>query len=186
MRDFRSCVAGADIAVIYYAGHRIEVDKQNYLIPTDATLASDGDVDYEAIPLDLVLRSVDSAKLLRLVIVDACRNNPFATNMTRAGASRSIGRGLARVEPSGNTFFAFAAKEGTTAADGEGRNSPVATALLQHIEEPGLEIGLLFRKVRDSVLEKTGGEQEPFCMDRSPVPVSISGKAHPPREHRQL
>ena len=108
------------------------------------------------------MRSVDSAKKLRLVIVDACRNNPFAANMKRSGATRSIGRGLARVEPTGNTIVAFAAKEGTTAADGEGRNSPFASALLQHIEEPGLEIGLLFRKVRDSVLETTGGEQEPF------------------------
>jgi len=162
LRDFRSRASGSDIAVVYYAGHGIEVDNQNYLVPTDAVLQSDGEVEYESIPLDLVLRTVESARQLRLVIIDACRDNPFAAKMKRQGASRSIGRGLARVEPTGNTLVAFAAKEGTTAADGDGRNSPFATALLNHIEEPGLEIGLLFRKVRDSVLDQTSGEQEPF------------------------
>jgi TPR repeat protein len=162
LRSFRSRVAGADIAVVYYAGHGIEVDKQNYLVPTDAILQSDGEIEYEAIPLDLVMRSVETARKLRLVIVDACRENPFLAQMKRSGASRSIGRGLARVEPTGNTLVAFAAKEGTTAADGDGRNSPFATALLSNIEEPGLEIGLLFRRVRDEVLISTGGDQEPF------------------------
>lgn len=162
LQHLRSRVAGSDIAIVYYAGHGIEVDNQNFLIPVDAALKTDGDVEFEAIPLDLVMRAVESAKQLRLVIVDACRNNPFVSSMRRADSSRSIGRGLARVEPSGNTLVAFAAKEGTTAADGDDRNSPYAAALLEHIEEPGLEIGLLFRRVRDSVLEATGNAQEPF------------------------
>ena len=162
LRRFRSEATGADIALVYYAGHGIEIDKQNYLVPVDAALRNDGEVEFEAIPLDLVLRSVEGARKLRLVIVDACRENPFLASMERTGASRSIGRGLARVEPTGNTLVAFAAKEGTTAADGDDRNSPFASALLSHIEEPGLEIGLLFRRVRDSVLDQTGGQQEPF------------------------
>ena len=82
--------------------------------------------------------------------------------MQRAGATRSIGRGLARVEPSGETLVAYAAKGGTVAADGGGRNSPYSEALLAHMEEPGLEVGLMFRKVRDAVLASTGGRQEPF------------------------
>ena len=96
------------------------------------------------------------------MILDACRENPFAVSMQRAGATRSIGRGLARVEPSGETLVAYAAKEGTVASDGSGRNSPYTEALLRYLEDPGLEVGLLFRRVRDAVLASTGGRQEPF------------------------
>ena len=138
------------------------IDKRNFLVPVDARLLSDVDVEFEAVPLDLVSRAVESAKGLRLIILDACRENPFAASMQRAGATRSIGRGLARVEPSGETLVAYAAKEGTVAADGAGRNSPYSAALLRHLEEPGLEVGLMFRKVRDAVLASTGGRQEPF------------------------
>ena len=162
LQAFGRAAAGADVAVVFYAGHGIEVDKRNYLIPVDAKLASDRDVDFEAVPLDLVLRSVEGARRLRLVILDACRNNPFVSAMQRSGATRSIGRGLARVEPGGETLVAYAAKEGTTADDGAARNSPYTTALLKHLEEPGLEIGMMFRRVRDTVLAATGGRQEPF------------------------
>ena len=118
------------------------------------------------------------------MILDACRENPFAVKMQRAGATRSIGRGLARVEPSGETLVAYAAKEGTVASDGEGRNSPYSEALLAHLEEPGLEVGLMFRKVRDAVLASTGGRQEPFVygslssrgvyLAAEPAPASVS------------
>ena len=124
--------------------------------------ASDQDVEFEAVPLDLVSRAVARASGLRLVVLDACRENPFAVSMQRAGATRSVGRGLARVEPEGETLVAYSAKEGTVAADGEGRNSPYSEALLRYLEEPGLEVGLMFRKVRDAVLASTGGRQEPF------------------------
>lgn len=113
-------------------------------------------------PLDLLSRSVERAKGLRLIILDACRDNPFAVAMQRSGATRSIGQGLASVEPSDETLVAYAVKEGTVAPDGDGRNSPYTTALLAHLEEPGLEVGLMFRKVRDAVLASTGGRQEPF------------------------
>ena len=119
-------------------------------------------MEFEAVSLDLVLRAVEGASNFRLIILDACRDNPFAVAMRRAGGTRSIGRGLASVEPPGETLVAYAAKEGTVAADGEGRNSPYTTALLTHLEEPGLDVGLMFRKVRDAVLAKTGGHQEPF------------------------
>ena len=138
--------------MVFYAGHGIEVDGRNFLVPVDARLASDQDVEFEAIPLELVSRAVSRASGLRLVVLDACRENPLAVSMQRAGATRSIGRGLARVEPSGETLVAYAAKEGTVAADGEGRNSPYSAALLRHLEEPGLEVGLMFRRVRDAVL----------------------------------
>ena len=162
LQKFSLAASASEMAVVFYAGHGIEVDKRNFLIPVDARLLHDADVEFEAVPLDLLSRAVERAKGLRLIILDACRDNPFAVAMQRAGATRSIGRGLASVEPSGETLVAYAAKEGTVAADGEGRNSPYTTALLAHLEEPGLEVGLMFRKVRDAVLATTGGRQEPF------------------------
>ena len=148
--------------MVFYAGHGIEVDRRNFLVPVDARLSSDREVEFETVPLDLVSRAVEGAAGLGLVILDACRDNPFAASMRRAGATRAIGRGLARIEPSGETLVAYAAKEGTVASDGLGRNSPYSTALLQYLEEPGLEVGLMFRKVRDAVLAATEGAQEPF------------------------
>ncbi len=162
LQKFSLAASASEMAVVFYAGHGIEVDKRNFLIPVDARLQSDADVEFEAVPLDLLSRAVERAKGLRLIILDACRDNPFAVAMQRSGATRSIGRGLGRVEPSGETLVAYAAKEGTVAADGEGRNSPYTSALLKHLEEPGLEVGLMFRKVRDAVLATTGGRQEPF------------------------
>jgi uncharacterized caspase-like protein len=97
------------------------------------------------------------------VIIDACRNNPFLSRMVRAGgATRSVSRGLPPVEPEGNVLIAYAAKHGTTADDGGGDHSPFTEALLANIEEPGLEINFLFRKVRDQVRERTARRQEPF------------------------
>lgn len=162
LQQFSLAASASEMAVVFYAGHGIEVDKRNFLIPVDARLLHDSDVEFETVPLDLLSRAVERAKGFRLIILDACRDNPFAVKMQRSGATRSIGRGLASVEPSGESLVAYAAKEGTVAADGQGRNSPYTTALLAHLEEPGLEVGLMFRKVRDAVLAATGGRQEPF------------------------
>ena len=162
LQEFSRAAEVSEVALVYYAGHGIEVDRKNYLIPVDAKLANDRDVDFEAVSLDLVIHSVAGASKLRLIILDACRDNPFAARMQSAGATRSLGRGLARVEPAVETLVAYAAKEGTIASDGTGRNSPYSKALLNYLEEPGLEVGLMFRKVRDSVLGATGGRQEPF------------------------
>src|SRR5262245_59912933 len=134
----------------------------NYLIPTDAKLATDIDVEYEAMPLDRVLRVLEPARSLRLVMLDACRDNPFVRTMKRTMASRAVGRGLAGVEPTGsNTLIAFAAKAGSTAQDGEGAHSPFTSALLQHLIAPGLDLRIAFGKVRDEVLAVTGARQEP-------------------------
>src|ERR1700748_1958331 len=125
LRDFADRARDADIAVIYYAGHGMEVDGNNYLIPVDAKLERDTDVYDEALSLDRVLVSIEPAKQLRLVILDACRDNPFAKSMKRTLASRAIGRGPAPVEPpSPNTLIAYSAKAGSTALDGDSRNSP--------------------------------------------------------------
>jgi tetratricopeptide (TPR) repeat protein len=162
-KTFGDRTADADWAIVYYAGHGIEMGGTTYLIPTDARLLRDAHLPDEALPLDRVLAKVETARKLRLVILDACRNNPFLGRMARAaGGGRGIGRGLARIEPDGGVIVAYAAKHGTIAQDGEGVHSPFTEALLAHLEEPGLEINFLFRKVRDRVLDRTGKVQEPF------------------------
>jgi uncharacterized caspase-like protein len=163
LRDFTEKARDADVAVIYYAGHGIEVDGSNYLIPVDAALDRDTDAYDEAIGLDRILQAIEPAKQLRLVILDACRDNPFAKTMKRMVASRSLGRGLARVEPAtANTLIAFAAKGGSTASDGNRQNSPFTAALLKYLAQPGLELGKAFRLVHDQVMNATDNKQEPF------------------------
>ncbi len=168
LRDFSRLAARAEFAVVFYAGHGMEVNKHNYVIPVDAELKSDLDVQFEAVPLDLVLHAVDGAQKLKLVLLDACRNNPFTASMKMTSGKRAIGRGLARVEPGVGTLVSYAAKEGTTADDGAGRNSPYTAALLKHLEEPRLEINFLFRKVRDSVMAATNERQQPFTYGSLP------------------
>jgi uncharacterized caspase-like protein len=166
LRDFGDKARGADIAVIYFAGHGLEVDGSNYVVPVDAVLERDVDVEDEAVSLNRILLAAEPATQLRLVILDACRDNPFAKKMKRTIASRSIGRGLVGVEANKpNTFIAFAAKEGSTAADGDGRNSPFSTALLKHLTTPGLDIRKAFGYVRDDVMSATGNQQEPYTTN---------------------
>ncbi|SEM83182.1 caspase family protein [Bradyrhizobium sp. OK095] len=163
LREFADTTRDADIAVVYYAGHGIEVEGSNYLIPVDAKLERDTDVYDEALSLDRVLVAVEPAKQLRLVILDACRDNPFGRTMKRTLASRGIGRGLAQVEPtSSNTLIAYSAKAGFTAQDGDGANSPFTIALSKHLTTPGLDVRRAFGFVRDDVLKSTGNKQEPF------------------------
>jgi uncharacterized caspase-like protein len=163
LRDFADRARDADIAVVYYAGHGIEVDGANYLIPVDAKLERDTDVYDEALSLDRVLLAIEPAKKLRLVILDACRDNPFSKNMKRTLATRAIGQGLAKIEPtSPNMLIAYSAKAGSTAADGDGRNSPFTVALSKHLTTPGLDVRRAFGFVRDDVLKTTSNRQEPF------------------------
>jgi uncharacterized caspase-like protein len=163
LRDFADRARDADIAVVYYAGHGIEVDGTNYLIPVDAKLERDTDVYDEAFSLDRVLVAIEPARKLRLVILDACRDNPFGKTMKRSVATRAIGRGLAKVEPtSPNTLIAYSAKAGSTALDGDARNSPFTIALSKHLTTPGLDVRRAFGFVRDDVLKTTSNKQEPF------------------------
>src|SRR3954470_14370671 len=163
LRDFADRARDADIAVVYYAGHGIEVDGANYLIPVDAKLERDTDVYDEAFSLDRVLLAIEPAKKLRLVILDACRDNPFAKSMKRTVASRAIGQGLAKVEPtSPNMLIAYSAKAGSTALDGDSKNSPFTIALAKHLTTPGLDVRRAFGFVRDDVLKATNNSQEPF------------------------
>ena len=155
--------AGADMAAVYFAGHGMELNGENWLIPVDAELKRDTDAANEAINLHSVMLQVSNTTSLGLVILDACRNNPFAAKMNRAIATRAAASaGLGRIEPVGNVLVAYAARDGTTALDGDARNSPFAAALLRNIETPGVEVTFMFRNVRDDVMEATGNEQQPF------------------------
>ena len=128
---------GAEIAVVFFAGHGVEIGGENYLIPVDAQLGTDRNVPDEAIALKRLTEAVSSSRKLGMVILDACRNNPFLPRMARTTLTRSVDRGLARVEPSKNILIAYAAREGTTADDGGGRNSPFTTALLKNTRIAG-------------------------------------------------
>ncbi|TFV77954.1 caspase family protein [Bradyrhizobium frederickii] len=195
LREFAGRTRDAEVAVIYYAGHGIELDGTNYLIPTDAALETDGDVLDETVALDRALFAVEPAKQLRLVILDACRDNPFAKTMKRTIAARAIGRGLAKVEPtSPNTMIAFAAKAGSTASDGDAKNSPFAAALVERLPMPGLDLRKAFGFVRDDVLKSTGYKQEPYVYgslggDDVPLvaakPVVVGPQANPDSEIRR-
>jgi hypothetical protein len=163
IRDFFNTVRNADIAVVYYAGHGIEVSGTNYLIPVDAKLATDYDAEDEAVALDRIIRALEPAKRLRLVILDACRDNPFQRKMQRTVAMRGLGTGLAVIEPpTTDTLIAYAARAGSTAEDGDDGHSPFTRALLKNLAEPGLDVRIAFGRVRDDVLKATGNRQEPF------------------------
>jgi tetratricopeptide (TPR) repeat protein len=169
LRGFSKQAEQADWAMIYYAGHGMELNGTNYLLPVDATIDSDRDIQFAGVTLDHAIASVESARRLRLVVLDACRDNPFARSMKRTTTTRSVGRGLARVEPEGATLVAYAAKHGEVALDGEGGNSPFVAALAKHLPTPGLEINKLFRLVRDEVLTATQRKQEPFVYGSLPA-----------------
>ena len=168
MEAFRRKSAGADVALVFYAGHGIEVQGTNYLIPVDARLANERNVARETLALNELLRDTAGARL-QVVILDACRDNPFAGRMAPSdGYRRTVSRGLAPVatpppaEDGSEILVALSAAPNQVAEDGEGRNSPFAKGLLKYMEEPGLEIGLLFRRVAAAVLAETEERQRPY------------------------
>jgi tetratricopeptide (TPR) repeat protein len=183
LRKFANEAEKADWAVVYYAGHGMEVSGVNYLVPIDAKVAVDRDIQYEAVPLAEVLKAADTAKKIKLVMLDACRDNPFtprqtappetvtsktATAGTVIATRSSNGRGLAEVKVTGATLVVYAAKDGEVALDGEGGNSPFAVAVAQRLATPGVEINKIFRLVRDDVMEATAGRQEPYTYGSLP------------------
>jgi uncharacterized caspase-like protein len=181
--DFGRSARGAEIALVFFAGHGMEVAGENWLIPVDAELKSDTDVEHETLGLKGVMLTVENASRLGLVILDACRNNPFSARMKQATRTRSVPRGLAQVEPNANVLVAYAARDGTVAADGEGRHSPFTMALLRHLETPGLEINFLFRNVRDDVMLATGRRQQPYVygsLSRDAIFLKPGGPAATP------
>ncbi len=153
---FAEDAAGADVSLFYYAGHGLQVDGRNHLIPVDARLHDVADIESRTIPLDDVLGALKKAGGIHLVFLDACRSNPFA------GAGVALpAPGLARVGKLPGFFTAFATQPDNVAFDGAGRNSPFARALLGHLAAPGLDISSMMIAVRNDVFAATGGQQVP-------------------------
>ncbi len=152
----------ADWAVIYYAGHGLEIGGVNYLIPVDAKLAADKDAETEAVALEQVIAAAAGARRLRLLMLDACRDNPFAPTMQRTIALKLVDKGLSDIEPSAGFMVVYAAKHGETALDGDGVDSPFAVALARDVKQPHVEVRKLFDIVRDDVWASTRHQQQPF------------------------
>jgi tetratricopeptide (TPR) repeat protein len=185
LQSFAADASDADLAMIYYSGHGAEALGVNYLIPIDANLDGDQAIGKETVPITLALNALNSAKKLKLIVLDACRNYPDSIRKAvlkeeataSAGAqseqspsARGFERGFATVNIQSGTLMVYAAKDGQVALDGEGDNSPFASALVQRIATPGVEINKIFRLVRDDVMEATAGRQEPYTYG------SVSGK----------
>lgn len=168
IRRFNELTPGADLAVVYFGGLGLEINGENWLLPVDADPRTDLEVANEAIGLKSLMQSVSRASILGMVILDASRSNVIAARVLHPGETRSVTRGLARVEPVQNVLVAYASKDGTMAEDRSGRNSPYAAALLKYLESPGLDINYMFRKVRDDVLSYTNRRQLPAVYGSLP------------------
>ena len=168
LKDFGEVTKGADWIVVYYAGHGMEVKGVNYLIPTDAKLADEEDVDEEAVRMTRLLDRLKDTAGVKILILDACRDNPLATRMFRRGASRSTSsRGLAEIQAASGTLIAYATSPGDTALDGEGEHSPYVTALLGHMTAVN-DVRIMFSSVYETVDGLTAGRQKPWYAAQLP------------------
>jgi formylglycine-generating enzyme required for sulfatase activity len=170
LREFAAQVEGAEVGLFYYAGHGLQVDGRNYLVPVDAKLVHERELFWQAFGVDFALQLMETAGVaVKLVILDACRDNPLARNLARtidaAGRSAAIGRGLAPVERVSGTLIAYATAPGAIAEDGSGRNSPFTTALLKWIDAPDLDVRAMFGQVRADVMAATGKKQVPWVSE---------------------
>jgi tetratricopeptide (TPR) repeat protein len=168
LKSFAVEAEKADWALVYYAGHGFEIGGVNYLVPVDAKLAADKDAETEAVALEQVIAAVGGARKLRLVMLDACRDNPFAPSMQRTIALKLVDKGFSNIEPGAGFMVVYAAKHGETAFDGEGTDSPFATAVARDIREPRVEVRKVFDIVRDDVWTATKHGQQPFTYGSPP------------------
>ena len=166
VRSFTELLENADVAIFFYAGHGLQVAGRNYLIPVDAKLQNERDLDFDAVNLDFILKQMElgRADKTNIVFLDACRDNPFTRNLARSMGTRSasIGKGLAQVDTGVGTFIAYSTQPGNVALDGTGRNSPFTAALAKHVLEPDHNLTSVMIQVRKDVLAATGGKQVPW------------------------
>ena len=164
IRQFGIKLAGADVALFFYAGHGLQVEGQNYLVPTDAKLTAEGDVDFEGLAVNLVIKQMERDAKTSLILLDACRDNPLARSLSATWAlvARSVGQGFAEVRTGIGTLIGFSTQPGAFALDGTGRNSPYTEALLKYVETPGKDFSGVLVEVRNDVLKATGGRQVPW------------------------
>jgi hypothetical protein len=171
MAQFARLATLADTALFYYAGHALQYHGQNYLMPTDADLVDDISLRYQMVSLDDVRDGLSRAGGVKIMILDACRNNPLIDRLRGRTETRDVGivRGLARIDRAEGEVVAYATAANQVAADGSGRNSPFTTALLKRLGEAGLEIGTMFRRIAADVNDQTKGQQRPELL------ISLTG-----------
>jgi uncharacterized caspase-like protein len=183
IEDFIAAVDGADVGLFFYAGHGLQIDERNYLVSTEARLESTFLVPSETIELNAIIELMEAKTETTLIFIDACRNNPLTANLKRnlAAINRtvSVGRGLARIEPTGSdTLIAFSAAPGQEADDGHGRNSPFTASLLRHLPTPGLEVSVMLKEVAADVRKDTNNAQRPQQLsDMSKTFFFVKGAA---------
>lgn len=181
IKEYTRAIRGADIALVYYAGHGLQVRGQNYLAPVDTELFDEADLEFETIRLEAIMSQMERERRINLVFLDACRDNPLTLNLAQTMGTRSLGpnRGLAPVETGVGTLVAYSTQPGNVAYDGSGQNSPFTGALLQHLEAPGDDIAVILRKVRQQVLTETGGKQVPWSNSSLTGPVILKNAPKP-------
>jgi uncharacterized caspase-like protein len=168
LKEFAHAVVGADVGLVFYAGHGMQVAGENYLVPIDAALKQQGDLEFEAVKVDAVLKQMLQEAKVKIVLLDACRDNPLAEQLARSMSPRSRSlapaSGLSRMEASNvsGTVIAFATAPGSIALDGKGSHSPFTEALLAHLETPDLDIDLVMKRVRGYVAKTTNDRQQPW------------------------
>ncbi|MER9947180.1 caspase family protein [Mesorhizobium sp. M0047] len=185
---FAERIKGADAALLFYAGHGLQVNGENYLVPVDAELDNEGQLNRQTIKLQDQLDMMDQRAKISILLLDCCRDNPFVRSLYRGqpGKTKSLGvtRGLARMEITQGSFIAFATAPGTVALDGEGGHSPFTAALLDHIESPGMSINDIMTDVTSAVLAATDNQQLPWCNSSlsrrfsfNPLPSALLSEA---------
>ncbi len=164
IRDFARALKSSKVGLFFYAGHGLQVNGRNYLVPVDAKLEDASGLDFELIRLDLVQRTMEREANTNIVFLDACRDNPLARNLARSMGTRSteIGRGLAAVESGVGTLISFSTQPGNVALDGTGRNSPFAGALVQQLLAGRGDLADMLISVRRSVMKVTANRQVPW------------------------
>ena len=179
---FKRKLAFSDVALFFYAGHGLQINGRNYLMPVDAQLDDETSLDFEAVQLNTILRLMERRQRINLVFLDACRDNPIARNLSRSMGTRSasVGRGLAPVESGVGTLIAYATQPGNIALDGNNTNSPFTRSLIKHIATPALDVALMMRRVRQDVIGETGGQQIPWQHSSLTTPFVFNQQAPAP------
>ncbi|WP_448952676.1 caspase family protein [Labrys neptuniae] len=182
LRAFLRDADHADSVVVFYSGHGVQVKGRNYLIPISAKITDELDLDTQALSLDKLLELVDSAApKVKIVILDSCRDNPLTRQLTRGAGTRGLARIDLDASSAKGTLIAFSTAPGSVAQDGSGRNSPFTTALLAHLETPGLDIRQMFGQVRADVDQSTQGSQTPWVNEAIIGSFAMAGKVETPQ-----
>lgn len=181
-QSFIGALRTEDVALLYYAGHGLQIGGENYLFPVDATVTSESDARRRLVPLNALISDLSRATKTRLVILDACRNNPFAEKLASNQATRSAGqtRGLARVYAGVGSFIAYSTQPGNVALDGQGRNSPFTEALLRHLGDAGADVHAVMRRVRADVGRATAEQQVPWENSSLIEEIAFAAASGPP------